>query len=124
MISSYHQLSDLNLDELSVRWRDLMSGDAEQAAALDYEFTLYLVRNPEARARVAAQRLETVRWLADYITDGARRIGGTLTVPAERLARVILATNEAVTLNSHIDGEDLYRPFMELIISSIRASSD
>lgn len=123
VVSSFHRLSDLNLDELSSRWRELMSGDAEQAAALGHEFTLFLVRNPEARDRVAAQRAETVRWLADYITDGAKRIGGTLTIPAETLARVILATNEGVTLHSHVDGEDLYRPFMELVISSIRPSS-
>ena len=124
VISSFRQLSDLNLDELSLRWRELMSGDAEQAAALGYELTLYLVRNPEARERLSTQRSETVQWLADYIADGAKRIGGVLTVPAESLARVILATNEGVTLNSHVDGEDLYRPFMELIIASIRASSD
>ncbi len=123
VISSFENLSDLNLDELSARWRDLMSGDAEQAAALGYEFTLYLVRNPEARQRVAAQRLETVRWLADYITEGAARLGGELAAPATSLARVILATNEGVTLNSHVDGEDLYRPFMELVISSIRPSA-
>ena len=67
--------------------------------------------------------METVRWLADYIAEGAKRIGGVLTVPAETLARVILATNEGVTLNSHVDGEDLYRPFMELIISSITPTS-
>ena len=65
VISSFHHLNDLNLDELSLRWRELMSGDAEQAAALGYEFTLYLVRHPEARERVAAQRDEAVRWLAD-----------------------------------------------------------
>ncbi|MGZ7020355.1 MAG: TetR/AcrR family transcriptional regulator [Ilumatobacteraceae bacterium] len=124
VVSSFHRLSDLNLDELSKRWRDLMSGDAEQAAALGYEFTLFLVRHPEARERVAAQREETVRWLADYIADGSRQIGGTLTIPAETLARVILATNEGVTLNSHVDGEDLYRPFMELVISSIRPLSE
>ncbi len=122
VISSFHQLSDLNLDELSTRWRELMSGDSEQAAALGHEFTLYLLRHPEARERVAAQRAETVRWLADYIADGAKQIGGTLTVPASTLARVILATNEGITLHSHVDGEDLYRPFMELIISTIRPS--
>lgn len=124
VISSFENLADLNLDELSLRWRDLMSGDSEQAAALGYEFTLFLVRHPEARGRVAAQRTETVRWLADYITEGSKRLGGTLTIPAETLARVILATNEGVTLHSHVDGEDLYRPFMELIVSSISPTSD
>lgn len=120
VISSFERLSDLDLDELARRWRDLTSGDAEQAAALGYEFTLFLVRNPDARKRVAAQRLETVRWLADYITAGAARLGGELSTDATKLARVILATNDGVTLNSHVDGEDLYRPFMELVISSIR----
>lgn len=123
VVASFDRLEELDLDELSLRWRDLMSGDAELAAALGYELTLFLVRNPEARDRVAAQRLETVRWLADYIAAGATRLGGELAMPAETLARVILATNEGVTLNSHIDGEDLYGPFMELIISSIRPAS-
>lgn len=72
VISSFRQLSDLNLDELALRWRELMSGDAEQAAALGYELTLYLVRNPEARERLSTQRLETVRWLADYIASTLR----------------------------------------------------
>jgi AcrR family transcriptional regulator len=123
VISSFESLTDLNLDELSMRWRDLMSGDAEQAAALGYEMTLFLMRNPDARKRVAAQRQETVRWLADYITDGAKRLGGSLHMPATTLARVILATNEGVTLNSHVDGEDLYGAFMQLIVSSIRPST-
>jgi AcrR family transcriptional regulator len=124
VISSFERLSDLNLDELSMRWRELMSGDAELAAALGYEMTLFLVRNPKARERVAAQRQETVRWLADYITDGAKRLGGSLAMPATTLARVILATNEGVTLNSHVDGEDLYGPFMQLIVSIIRPATD
>lgn len=119
VVSSFHRLSDLDLNELSSRWRELMSGDAEQSAALGHEFTLFLVRHPDARERVAAQREETVRWLADYIADGIAQIGGTLTIPAETLARVILATNEGITLNSHVDGRDLYRPFIELIIASI-----
>lgn len=120
VISSFERLGDLDLDELSRRWRELMSGDAEQSAALGYEFTLFLVRNPDARERVAAQRRQTVQWLADYITAGAARLGGELTGDARTLARVILATNEGITLNSHVDGEDLYRPFMELVIASIR----
>lgn len=119
IIASVHRIDEVDLDELATRWRDLTSGDAEQAAALGYELTLFLVRNPDARKRVATQRLDTVRWLSDYITTSAGRLGGALHMPAETLARVILATNEGVTLNSHIDDEDLYRPFMQLIVGSI-----
>jgi AcrR family transcriptional regulator len=123
VVSSFHQLSDLDLDGLAARWRDLSSAAADQAA-LGYEFTLFLIRNPEARERVAAQRLETVRSLGDYIAKGVARLGGTLRVPAETLAHVVLATNEGVTLSSHLDGEELYRPFLELVVSSIGASPD
>ena len=119
IISSFHQLSDLDLDELAVRWRELSRTDAEQAATLEYEFTLFLLRNPQARKRVAAQRRETVRWLSEYITDSLARLDATLHMPATALARVILATNDGVTLNSHVDDEDLYRPFLQLIVSNI-----
>lgn len=124
VISSFHQLSDLDLDELAVRWRELSRADAEQAATLEYEFTLFLLRNPQARKRVAAQRRETVRWLSDYITDSLARLGATLHMPAADLARVILATNDGVTLNSHVDDEDLYRPFLQLIVSNIGPAPD
>ena len=101
------------------RFGDIGATDARQAAALNYEFTLFLMRNPAARERVAAQRRETVRSLAEYITKGIARLGGSLKIPAEPLARVLLATNDGVTLASHLDGEDLYRTFLQLVMSSV-----
>jgi AcrR family transcriptional regulator len=58
----------------------------------------------------------------DYITEGVARLGGTLHIPAMTLARVLLATNEGITLSSHLDGEDLYRPWLLLVISCIGPS--
>lgn len=123
LMSSLEGINDLNLDQLASRWRELSGTDAEQAAVLEYEFTLFLLRNPEARKRVAAQRLEAVRWLSDYITTSAARMGATVRMPAADLARVILATNDGVTLNSLLDDQDLYRPFLQLVTSSIGSSS-
>ena len=88
-----------------------------------YELTLLLLRNPDARERVAAQRLETIRALGDWISKNVARIGGSLNMPAETLARVVLAANDGITLDSHLDGEDLYRPYLQLIMSSIRTPS-
>ena len=85
---------------------------------------MFLLRNPKARKRVAAQRRDTVRWLSDYINDSLARFGATLHMPAADLARVILATNDGVTLNSHVDDEDLYRPFLQLIVSNIGPAPD
>ncbi|ORB28214.1 TetR/AcrR family transcriptional regulator [Mycolicibacterium parafortuitum] len=119
IMMSFHRLSDVDVDELAERWRQLSSG--ADRAALGYELTLYLLRNPQARASVAAQRRETVRALGEFISKNVARIGGTLSMEAETLARIVLAANDGVTLDSHIDGEDLYRPYLQLVISSVRA---
>jgi len=122
LMSSLQRFDDLDLDDLAARWRELSNTDAKRTAILEYEFTLFLLRNPEARKRVAAQRLETVQWLSDYITSSAARMCATLRLPAADLARVILATNGGVTLNSLVDDEDLYRPFLQLVTSGINPS--
>ena len=115
---SFHRLGDVDIDELAERWRQLSSG--ADRAVLGYELTLFLVRNPDARSRVADQRLDIIRSLGEFISKNVARIGGTLTIEAEMLARVILAANDGITLDSHLDGEDLYRPYLQLVMSSIR----
>jgi AcrR family transcriptional regulator len=119
-IESFHRISDIDLDELANRWREMSSGT--DRAALGYEFTLFLLRNPEARERLAEQRLETVRSLGNFISKNIARLGATLEIPAETLARVILAVNDGITLGSHLDEEDLYQPYLQLIVSSISPS--
>lgn len=119
VMESFARLDDVDVEGFAERWRVLSGTDAQQAAALNYEFTLFLLRNPAARERVAAQRRETVHSLAEYISKGVARLGGSLKIPAESLARVLLATNDGVTLASHLDGEDLYRTFLQLVLSSV-----
>lgn len=121
-IQSFGGLSDLNIDELAQRWREV--GSDPNRAALNYELTLFLLRNPEARERLDAQRRETIRSLGEFIGKDVARLGGTLTIPAEMLAQLILAVNDGVTLGSHLDGTDLYRPYLQLIIASIAPAED
>ena len=83
-----------------------------------------MLRSPDARKRLTAQRHETVHWLSEYITEGVARLGGSLRIPATTMARVLLATNEGITLASQLDGEDLYRAWLEMIISSIEPGKD
>ena len=122
IIRSFRRLSDLDVDELANRWRE--AGSDPHRAALNYELTLFLLRNPDARERLAAQRLETVRSLSEFISKDVARLGATLTMPAETLARVILAVNDSVTLGSHLDGVDLYHPYLQLVIGSIVPTGD
>lgn len=119
VIATFHRLEDLDADELGDRWRDLVAAEGPDRAVLGSEYTLFLLRNPDARERVAAQREETVRALADYISEGAARLGGHVSIPAVDLARVILAANDGVTLNSLLDGQAVYRPFLRMVLANI-----
>lgn len=119
VIATFQQLDDLDVAGLAVRWKDLIEAGGADRAALGYEFTLFLVRNPDARDRVAAQREQTVRSLADYIASHADLLGAQLDIPAEQLAQVILAAYDGVTLSSLLDGAAVYRTFLEMVISHI-----
>lgn len=121
VIATFHRLDDLSIGELADRWNQLITRGGPDRAVLGYEFTLFLLRNPDARERVAAQREQTAHALADYIAKGAARLGGELGMPALDLARVILAANDGVTLNSLLDGQPVFHPFLRLVISNIVA---
>jgi AcrR family transcriptional regulator len=71
VMASFHRLSDVDVNELADRWQQLSSDP--QRAALGYELTLYLLRNPDARERVAAQRRETITALGEFISKNVRR---------------------------------------------------
>lgn len=124
VIATFHRLEDLDGDELGDRWGDLISAEGPDRAALGFEYTLFLLRNPEARERVSGQKEETVHALADYIAKGAARLGGRLRIPAVDLARVILAANDGVTLHSLLDDRAVYRPFLRLVVANIVAPED
>jgi len=120
VVESFHSLDDLHADEIADRWGQILAAQGSHRASLGYEFTLFLLRNPEARARVASQRDETAHALADYIAKGIARLGGELAMDAVALARVILAANDGVTLHSLLDEQAVYRPFLRMVIGQIR----
>lgn len=124
IVDSFQTVGDFDSDQLADRWRALTIGEPDRAA-LGYEFTLFLLRNPEARARVAQQREATALSLADYIDAHLAKIGARLRVPSLLLAKVLIATYEGVTLGSHIDSENLYRPYLEMVMAHVEpAESD
>ena len=108
------------LDEIAARWRQLSRDRGAEHSALGHEFTLYLLRNPDVRERVAAKRSEAVEELAKFIVEGVDKLGGALLVPALTLAHVIVATTDAVELVSQLDDVDLYRPMLEMYLSVIK----
>ena len=118
VIASFEGLDTLDVAKLAERWRDLTIAGPD-SAALGYEFSLFLLRNPDARERLAAHREETTQSLAQYISTHVERLGGTLQLPAYTLARILIATNEAITISGHLDGDDLYESFLRMVMANV-----
>ncbi|AFJ33118.1 MULTISPECIES: TetR/AcrR family transcriptional regulator [Mycobacterium] len=114
------QVGARELDEIAKRWSQLSRDRGAEHAALGHEFMLYLLRNPEARERVAAKRSEAVEALAKFIVAGIDRLGGTLLIPASTFAQVLVATSDSVVLGSQLDDVDLFRPIVEMYVSVIK----
>lgn len=120
VISAATEVGARELDEIARRWRRLSDERGAGQAALGHEFTLYLLRNPEARQRVAAKRSEVAQALANFVAEGLDRIGATLSIPPLTFAHVLIATTDAVELASQLDTLDLYRPILEMYVSAIK----
>lgn len=119
VISAEH-VGSRELDEIAARWRQLSRDRGAEHAALGHEFSLYLLRNPDARERVAEKRSEVVEALAKFIVEGIDRLGGTLLIPPLTFAQVLMTTSDSVVLGSELDGVDLYRPVVEMYVSAIK----
>jgi AcrR family transcriptional regulator len=122
VLSSTTEVGARELDEIAARWRQLSLDRGAEHAALGHEFTLYLLRNPDARDRVAAKRSEVVESLAKFIVEGIGRFGGALVIPPLTFAQVLVATSDSVVLGSQLDDVDLYRPIVEMYMSAITLS--
>lgn len=114
------QVGPRERDEIALRWRQLSRDRGAEHAALGHEFMLYLLRNPDARERVADKRSAVVEALAKFIVEGIGRLGGTLLIPPLTFAQVLIATSDAIVLGSELDGVDLYRPIVDMYLSAIK----
>lgn len=120
VMSSASRVGADELDEIAERWRSLSIDRGAEHAALGLEFTLYLLRNPEARERVAVKRAEVVDQLAEFIVEGMNQLGATLLIEPLTFARALVATSDSVVLGSQLDAVDLYRPMVEMYVSVIK----
>ena len=95
-MSTSKEIGARELDDVAERWRQLSRDHGAEHAALGHEFTLYLLRNPDARERVAAKRAEVVEALAKFTVEGVDRLGGALLIPASTFAHILIATTDSV----------------------------
>ena len=97
VISSADHIGARELEEIAERWRQLSHDRGAEHAALGLEFNLYLLRNPEARERVAAKRSEVVDELASTSSRASRSRRDPVD-PCVTFAHIIIATTDAVEL--------------------------
>jgi AcrR family transcriptional regulator len=120
VMSTATQIGARELEDIAERWRQLSRDRGAEHAALGHEFTLYLLRNPDARELVATKRSEVVEALAKFIVTGIDRLGGALLIPPLTFAHVLVATTDSIQLVSQLDDVDLYRPIVEMYVSVIK----
>lgn len=120
VMSTATQIGARELEQIADRWRQLSRDRGAEHAALGHEFTLYLLRNPDARERVAAKRSEVVGALAKFIAEGIDRLGGAMLIPPLTFAHVLIATTDAVMLGSQLDDIDLFMPTLQMYVSAIK----
>jgi AcrR family transcriptional regulator len=70
---------------------------------LQTELALHALRTPAIAQQVAEQRADLRRRVGDLVSRAADRAGRRLTVPAEELARAVLALVEGARLQSYLD---------------------
>jgi len=120
VLSAVTEVGARELDRVADRWRQLSHDRGAEHAALGHEFTLYLLRNPEARARVATKRMEVAEELGRFVAENLERIGGSLLITPLTFAQVLIATSDSVVLGSQLDDIDLYRPILEMYLSVVK----
>jgi AcrR family transcriptional regulator len=113
-------LEGLDIPAIAERWREMAAVQDADRWALGMQFQLYILRNPEARARAAQQRRETAEMIAGFMEEQAARLGLTMTMPPLTLARIALNASDGIHYAALIDerDNDLYEAFLELLIKA------
>jgi AcrR family transcriptional regulator len=104
-----------NLGAVAAKWAEMRTIDPE-FFVLGAEFNLYLIRNPDARARAVERRHETVRRVAELMRQTAATFDFEMPIPVEDLAWIFIITSDGFRMAALVepDLDRLYEPFLEL----------
>jgi AcrR family transcriptional regulator len=115
--------SEWDVERLGEMWRASVL-DVDDLLSIGMEYQLYVLRNPSARKRAAANRRKNRELVTAFIEEVAERTSMTLRLPASTLAGVILAAADGLNYASRVDGEDLFAPFLEVLNAGMIAHQD
>lgn len=111
-----------------VRRLERVDGRSREAAALQAEFWLFAVRNPEAMRVLAAKTDERVEALAPLVSHVMNRYDAATEVPPEVVTRIALALFQGLARQRRIDPAaapaELFTLGMEWLLAGMRASAN
>jgi AcrR family transcriptional regulator len=107
----------MHVEKLVEIWNSILVGDPEWFA-LDLEFRLYAMRNPEARERWVRHEREFCQLVARFIKEQAEALGVEITIPPETMAGIMLPASQGFWQWAFLDPEqsDYYSAFLDLVI--------
>jgi AcrR family transcriptional regulator len=113
-------LASLDAARMAAVWQDVLVRDPD-FFALDLEFRLYAIRNPDVRERFAAHQQKTRDTIARFIEDEARAAGFAIGIPAATLAGIVDAASEGFLQSAYLNPKEgnLFQSFLELLIASV-----
>jgi AcrR family transcriptional regulator len=113
-------LATLDASKLASTWRDILTRDTDYLA-LDLEFRLYAIRNPDVRERFAAHQRQTRATIARFIEEQARAAGFQITLPVTTLAAIVDAASEGLLQSTYLDPseDNLFQSFLEILIPAV-----
>jgi AcrR family transcriptional regulator len=111
---------------LLARRLDKVTDRSVQAAALQAEFWLYAVRNPEAMQVLAVKTDERIEALTPLVSHIMRQYGARTAVPPETATRVALALYQGLARQRRIDPAavpaDLFTLGLEWLLAGLRTT--
>jgi AcrR family transcriptional regulator len=111
---------------LLARRLDKVTDRSAQAAALQAEFWLYAVRNPEAMQVLAVKTDERIEALTPLVSHIMRQYGARTAVPPETATRVALALYQGLARQRRIDPAavpaDLFTLGLQWLLAGMRTT--
>ena len=110
----------LDAEALALAFRQILARDSDWFA-LDLEARLYALRHPDFRERYVAAARQMTEAVARLIEELAAAASWQMTVPPDRLARMVEVASEGFLAWAFLDPDDgrLFQSFFELLLSAI-----
>jgi AcrR family transcriptional regulator len=111
----------MDAEKLVTIWNGIFDRRSPDWLALDLEFRLFALRNPEARELWVAHEREFHQLVARFIKEQGEALGVSINLSPDKLAGIVVPASQGFWQWAALDPQqaDLYGAFLELLISAV-----